>query len=292
MDHAAAPLPHDLRSALAEAAARGVEARDARLLLSRLVGRTPAYVRAHDETRLDAGDATRWRDWVARRAAGEPVAYLLGEKEFHGHRFAVNGDVLVPRPETEGLVEWALERAAALRAARGDARPLACVDLGTGSGAIAVSVALALGDAVDVTAVDVSAPALAVAARNATDLGARVAFLVSHWWQALAGRRYDLALSNPPYVDGDDPALEALVHEPRGALTPGADGHAALAAIVDGAAAHLVAGGWLLLEHGRDQGAAVRARLEACGFADVETRRDLAGHERLTGGRWPGATGG
>ncbi len=290
-------LPTDLRAALAEGRVAGVAALDARLMLARLVDRAPSWVWSHDETPLEAGTARRWRAWLARRAAGEPLAYLFGEKEFAGHLFHVTPDTLVPRPETEHLVEWALERARAALAddtrATGAARPadapLAIVDLGTGSGAIAVSLALALGHRARarVTMTDRSPAALAIARANAARLGATVESVVSDWWQGLGGRRFDLVVSNPPYVAGGDPALAALRHEPADALTPGGDGLGALAAIVDGASAHVAPGGWLLLEHGHDQAAWLRERLMAAGWAEVQTRRDLAGHERLSGGRRP-----
>ncbi len=195
--------------------------------------------------------------------------------------------MLVPRPETELLVDWALELLAATpRTARdgGGANVLSVLDLGTGSGAIALALKHRQ-PSLAVSASDVSDGALAVARRNATRLGLAIDFVESSWWQASAGRRFQLAVANPPYIAASDPHLAALRDEPRQALTPGGDGLDALRAIVAGAPAHLCPGGWLLVEHGFDQGRAVRALFEAAGLAGVATRVDLAGHERATGGR-------
>jgi release factor glutamine methyltransferase len=266
--------------ALAQARVRGVAMLDARLMLGRLLGRTPTQLIAGDDARLGAEAAARWAEWLSRRAGGEPLAYLLGEKEFHGLLLEVSADVLVPRPETELLVDWALELVA------GPRRRPAVLDLGTGSGAIALAVKHAR-PAATVTATDASPAALAVARRNARRLGLAVEFVAASWWQGLAGRSFDLVLANPPYVRDGDPALEALGHEPRQALTPGGDGLAALREIAGAAPAHLEAGGWLLLEHGHDQAEAVAALLRRAGLEAVETRRDLAGHPRATGGRRP-----
>jgi release factor glutamine methyltransferase len=216
---------------------------------------------------------------IERRAAGIPLAYLLGEREFHGLRFTVTPAVLVPRPETETLVDWALELLQGHDAAK-------VLDLGTGSGAIAVSVAKRCPPA-RLTATDVDPAALAIARANAAGHGVTLELLTGSWWTPLEGRRFDLVLSNPPYIAGDDPHLQALVHEPRHALTPGGDGLDALRAIVGGARAHLNPGGWLLVEHGFDQGAAVRQLLDGAGFHGVQTRRDLAGIERCSGGHLP-----
>jgi release factor glutamine methyltransferase len=239
-------------TALADARRRGVASLDAQLLLARLLATTRTRLIAHDERPLTPAEAARWEDSLARRLAGDPIAYLLGEKEFHGVTLEVDRNVLVPRPETELLVDWAGEAVAALtseRARSGDPGPIRVVDLGTGSGAIAL--------------------------------------LEASWWDGLEGRRFDIAIANPPYIAGDDPHLATLMHEPALALTPGGDGLGALRAIVAGASAPLLPGGWLFLEHGFDQAAAVRALLAAAGFAAVETRRDLAGRERATGGRRP-----
>jgi release factor glutamine methyltransferase len=195
--------------------------------------------------------------------------------------------VLVPRPETELLVDWALELLAAAPGAgrdEADAGAPSVLDLGTGSGAIALALKHRQGR-LAVSASDVSAAALAVARRNAARLELAVDFVESSWWQAFAGCRFHLAVANPPYIAAGDPHLAALRHEPRQALTPGGDGLDALRAIVAGAPAHLRPGGWLLVEHGFDQGRAVRALFEAAGLTDVGSRTDLAGHERASGGR-------
>lgn len=265
------------------AAAQGLDRLDAQLLLGAVLGRPRSWLLAHDDAALDAAQQLRFAALCARRAAGEPVAYLLGSKEFHGLTLAVDHNVLVPRPETETLVDWALELL------RGDAQQRAVLDLGTGSGAIALAIACAHA-AARVCATDISSAALAVARSNGERLGVAVEWLAGDWWAPLAGRRFDLVLANPPYVDAGDPHLAALVHEPHGALTPGADGLAALRAIVAHAGAHLRRGGWLLLEHGWAQAPAVQALLRDRGFVAIATRSDLAGQPRCTGGRWDDAT--
>jgi release factor glutamine methyltransferase len=273
--------------ALAEARARGVASLDAQLLLARVRAVTRSALIAGAEHELSRAEEQRWRVWRDRRAAGEPLAYLLGEKEFHGLLLEVTPDVLVPRPETELLVEWAsslLAPVVAARTGRGDAAPRV-VDLGTGSGAIALALKRLCPEA-EIVATDASAAALAVARRNADRHGLAIELLGGPWWIAVAGGPpFDIAVANPPYVAAGDPHLEELRHEPIVALSPGADGLDALRAIVAGAAAHLAPGGWLVVEHGFDQGAAVRALFSAADFAAIETRRDLAGHERATAGR-------
>jgi release factor glutamine methyltransferase len=269
--------------AIAEARRRGVTALDAQLLLARILGTTRTGVIAHGERALQAAQRELWREWVERRSSGEPLAYLLGEKEFHGLRLEVTRDVLVPRPETELLVDWALERL------HGQPDDAAVVDLGTGSGAIALAIKHHRPQA-RVTATDDSLPALAVAAGNAARLGLDIGFLAGSWWQPLAGRRFHLVVANPPYIAGEDEHLAALRHEPHAALTPGGDGLGALRAIVDGAREHLEPGGWLLVEHGFDQQDPVRARMAAAGLTAVDTRTDLAGQPRATAARRPGGT--
>lgn len=270
-----------IAEALAAARRRGIERLDAQLLLAHQLGRERTWLIAHDDAGLDALAAARFAEALARRAAGEPLAYLVGEKEFHGLRLQVDARVLVPRPDTEVLVDWALEllRAMPLAAPR-------VVDLGSGSGAIALAVRQACSSA-QVTATDVSAGSLAVASDNARRLGLSLALLQGSWWEPLAGRQFDLALSNPPYIRADDPHLHGLTHEPRGALAAGPSGLEALQAIVEGAAPRLASGAWLLLEHGFDQAPEVRALLERHGFGEVATRSDLAGHPRCSGGRRP-----
>lgn len=267
--------------AFAQARACGLDRLDAQLLLGHVLGRPRSWLLAHGEDAIDVAAADRLAAMVERRAAGVPVAYLIGAKEFHGLMLQVDARVLVPRPETELLVDWALELL------RGDlarvARP-AVVDLGTGSGAIALAVKHGHPVA-HMVAVERSAEALDVARANAQGLALPLEFAHGSWWQALSGRRFDLALSNPPYIAGLDPHLEALRHEPDAALTPGPSGLEALAAIVASAPSHLNPRAWLLLEHGHDQGPAVADLLVARGFAAVATRRDLAGQARCTGGR-------
>lgn len=245
-----------------------------------------ALVTAPDRP-LDAAERGRLGDWIARRSGGEPLAYLAGEREFWSLPLRVTPAVLVPRPETELLVERVL--AAGDARTDGHAAVVTVLDLGTGSGAIALSVAAERPEW-GVTAVDRSGAALDVARANALRLGlTRVEFLKGDWFAPLDGRRFALVASNPPYVAADDPVLEgdSLRHEPREALTPGIDALAALHAIIDAAPRHLLPGGALLLEHGATQGAAVRARLAARGYADIVSHRDPAGHERVTEARLP-----
>ena len=252
---------------------------EVRMLLEHALGKPRAWLLAHDTDPAPAVAAELYRALAERRLAGEPMAYLLGEREFMGHPFRVTSDVLIPRPDTELLVETAIE------ALSGTPGPTV-LDLGTGSGAIAVSVALARPQAV-VSATDRSAAALAVATDNAGRLGARVRFLQGDWFGALpAGERFDLIVSNPPYIDSADPHLQQgdLRHEPRGALTDDADGLSALARIAADAPGWLKPGGALWMEHGWDQAEAVRNLLRAAGLTRVASRRDLAGIERISGG--------
>lgn len=271
-------------AALARGRAAGLGRLDAALLLGHVLGRDRAWLVAHDDDVLSQEDSALFAVLCARRAGGEPLAYLVGEREFHGLSLQVNPAVLVPRPDTEALVDWALDVLSGALAGRPAPHVL---DLGTGSGAIALAVKHRH-PAAHVDGVDLSQAALAVAQGNADRLGLAVRFLAGSWWQPLERQRFDLVLSNPPYIAGDDPHLAALTHEPALALTPGGDGLDAIRTIVAGAPGHLKPHGWLLLEHGWDQAAAVAALLEAAGFADLGHRQDLAGHTRCTGGRWPG----
>ena len=269
--------PLSVREALTTARTSGVDRLDAQLLLASCAGQSRSWLIAHGEALLTPAQATRFIGWLARRAAGEPLAYLFGEKEFHGLVLQVDARVLVPRPDTETLVDWALE----LLATRPDGATRV-VDLGTGSGAIALALKHAQPGA-DVTALDASGGALEVARANAAALRLDVRLVSGNWWSAVQGERFDIAVSNPPYIALHDPHLAALSHEPAIALTAGIDGLDALRHIIDHAAAHLRPGGWLLLEHGHDQGPAVQGLLFQSGFARVETRCDLAGHWRCSG---------
>jgi release factor glutamine methyltransferase len=274
-----------LSQALAGAATLGLGRLDAQLLLLHVLGRPSrdrAWLVAHDGDPIAPGQAHGFQELCARRAAGEPLAYLVGSKEFFGLELQVDKRVLVPRPDTETLVEWALEVLATVRAQPGEGAP-SVVDLGTGSGAIALSIKKHRADAV-VEAVDASAVALAVAAANAKKLSLDVSFRLSSWLTGTT-TRYDLIVSNPPYVAAQDPHLAALGHEPLSALAAGPDGLDDIRAIVAQAPTHLKPGGWLLLEHGWNQAAAVRELLAAGGFGAVASRRDLAGIERCSGGQ-------
>jgi release factor glutamine methyltransferase len=237
------------------------------------------------ERPLTATETARVADWATRRADGVPLAYLSGEREFWSLPLRVGPAVLVPRPETETLVAQALIKGDAW--CRSTATPASTLDLGTGSGAIALAIAVERPDW-PVTAVERSPAALAVARENALRLEVgRLEFLAGDWFAPLGTRRFAVVVSNPPYVAADDPVLhgDSLRHEPRTALTPGVDALADLHALIDAAPDHLLPGGWLLLEHGADQAAAVRERLAARGYADIVSHRDPAGHERVTEGR-------
>ena len=254
--------------------ASGLDAREARLLLAEASGFSQASLIAYPERELPGEVAARFEDWARRRRDGEPVAYLVGHREFYGLDLAVNPAVLIPRPETELLVEWALERA-----------PASVLDLGTGSGAIALAIRSRLPQA-RVVAVDASAAALVVAKRNGVKLGLAVDWRHGRWFEPVAGERFDLVVSNPPYVaEGDHHLDEGDVRqEPRSALVSGPDGLDALRELAQAAPEFLAPGGALLLEHGLGQDAAVRVMLERCGFASVQSRLDLAGIARATGG--------
>ncbi len=253
---------------------------DAEILVAHVAGTGRSALVADPDRPIAPGELLALESLARRRLAGEPVAYLTGRREFWSLELEVTPEELVPRPETELVVERVL-------AALGDGGRPAVLDLGTGSGAIALSIAHERQNA-SVTATDVSAAALAVAKRNAERLGLRnLRFLEGSWFDPLAGSRFDVIASNPPYVAAGDPALAALAHEPRAALVAGTDGLAAIEAIASAAPGHLVPGGWLIVEHGAAQGAAVRALFSAAGLAAVATRPDLAGHERVTEGALP-----
>jgi release factor glutamine methyltransferase len=237
----------------------GLPRAEAQYLLQALLGVSRAWLIAHDADPLAPAQRERFQDWLARRLDGVPLAYLSGEKEFFGLTLRVTPDTLIPRPDTEVLVEWSLERIAGLSAPR----------------------------VADVRMVDASVGALAVAQDNARRLDLAVDAHLGSWYEPLDGQlAFDLIISNPPYVAGDDHHLDALRHEPRMALTPEGDGLADLRHLIAGAPARLRANGWLLIEHGYDQAEA--DLLSARGFLEVENRRDLGGQPRATGGRWPG----
>ncbi len=254
-----------------------LDAREARILLAAATGFSQAAVLAFPERSLPAEDAERFAQFAARRRQGEPVAYILGEQEFYRLRFTVTPAVLIPRPETELLVDLALEREFAR-----------VVDLGTGCGAIALAIKHER-PAARVVAVEASAAALEVARRNAVRLGLDVDWRHGRWCEPLAiggeAERYDLIVANPPYVAAGDPHLAALAYEPANALVAGADGLDAIRAIGARAPRHLDAGGWLLIEHGMGQDAAVRELLVHAGLRDVRTWPDLARIPRVSGGR-------
>lgn len=251
-----------------------IDPMEARILLAHALKctRVQLVIRSKDE--LTPQQVTDVSALFMRRMQGEPIAYLTGAREFYGLRFEVTPDVLIPRPETELLVDLAKERLP---------KGGAAIDLGTGSGAIAVSLAHERRDA-KISAVDTSEAALAVARRNAAQHGVAVRFVHSNWYANVDGQ-FDLIVSNPPYIAASDPHLSQgdLRYEPRSALTDDANGMMHIAAIVDGAETHLKPGGWLLMEHGYDQSAAVRALLEKAGWQQVQSWQDLAGIERVTG---------
>ncbi|MEF3193331.1 MAG: peptide chain release factor N(5)-glutamine methyltransferase [Halothiobacillaceae bacterium] len=254
---------------------------DADILLAHVLGRPRSYVLAWPERELSPGQWTAFQALVERRARGEPVAYLTGSREFFGLDLAVSNAVLIPRPETELLVEAALERL--------PGRPCMVADLGSGSGAIALAIAKMRPDA-RVVAVDASRQALEVARTNAERLGLRnVELREGDWCKGLADERFDMIVSNPPYICEDDPHLARgdLRFEPAMALVSGADGLEAIRAIVACAPLHLGPGGWLLFEHGFDQAEAVAGLMRKAGFTDIELLRDLLGHGRVTLGRTP-----
>jgi release factor glutamine methyltransferase len=264
---------------------------EVQMLLQQVLGVSRAYLLAHPEQVLNDAQAAAYCELLQRRLAGEPLAYLLGEREFYGLAFRVTPATLIPRPDTELLVELALQRIPKpLPSSPCQGRSMSefrVLDLGTGSGAIALSIAHARPD-IEVTAVDASPEALEVARENAQRLNiANVRLLRSDWFSALAGERFDLIVSNPPYIaDGDAHLAQGdLRFEPRGALASGADGLADIRRIVTDAKEHLDAGGWLLFEHGYDQAERVRELLGAAGYAEVFSAHDLAGIERVSGGR-------
>ena len=269
--------------ALSQAQSLGVERLDAQLLLLHALGR-PAQQRAwlltHDGDDLPTAAHSILNACVQRRAGGEPLAYITGHKEFFGLDLLVDSRVLIPRPDTETLVEWALE---VLPAHTPASEPARVLDLGTGSGAIALALK-ATRNALQVSALDASEDALNVARENAKRLKLDLGFQQGSWLSDVR-EKYHAIVSNPPYIAERDPHLNALRHEPAQALTSGADGLQDIRHIIAHASSHLLPRGWLLLEHGFDQAAAVRALLQQAGFANIQSRRDLSGIERCSGGR-------
>jgi release factor glutamine methyltransferase len=266
---------------LRQAHALGLARVDAQILLLHAMGRPlhdRAWLLAHDTDLLITAQQHSWGQALQRRLQGEPVAYITGRKDFFGLTLNVDARVLDPRPDTEILVEWALELLPVDQPAR-------VLDLGTGSGAVALALQHQR-PAAQVTAVDASADALAVAIANATRLNLPVQCVLSHWMDAVPGP-FELIVSNPPYVAEGDPHLAALTHEPLSALTSGADGLDDIRQIIAQAPSRLAPGGWLLLEHGWDQAAPVQSLLREAGFVQVQSRRDLGGIERCTGAVMP-----
>ena len=268
-----------ISQALAAAQTLGLNRLDAQLLLLHALGKPAdarAWLLAHDDDVLPEQTLDAFRLFSQRRTAGEPLAYIVGYKEFFGLPLAVDARVLVPRPDTETLVQWALDVVQGITAPD-------ILDLGTGSGAVAIALAHSL--KVRVTASDFSEDALAVGSQNARQLNTNVQFIHSNWLEKVSGH-YHVIVSNPPYIANADPHLAALTHEPLNALAAGADGLSDIRQIVEQASNHLLPGGWLLLEHGYDQATGVCELLARQGFARVQSRMDLAGIARCSGGRW------
>jgi release factor glutamine methyltransferase len=291
-----------VQEALLRAQKHGIAKVDARILLLHTLGKNTsdtAWLLSNDNNPIHTKRADAYGEVCARRRAGEPVAYIVGYKEFFGLRLAVDKRVLDPRADTETLVEWALELLPTpVQANPSSARdvptpvrtepvkvPRSVLDLGTGSGAIALAIQSKRPSA-KVHATDASADALDVARANAITLKLPVQFHQGRWLDAVKGQQYNLIVSNPPYIAAADPHLAALTHEPLQALASGADGLEDIRQIIAEAPAHLHTGGWLLLEHGYDQATAVRDLLGKQGFSDVESRKDLADIERCSGGQW------
>lgn len=275
------------QQALQKSQALGLERLDAQLLLLHALGKSAdnrAWLLAHGDDVLPDAIASVYQQLSERRASGEPLAYIVGYKDFFGLRLQVDSRVLVPRPDTETLVQWALDVVQNLETSA----PLQILDLGTGSGAIALAIASSLktaGRPATIIAVDASTDALAVAQENARQLQVNVQFIESSWLEKVTGH-HQIITSNPPYVADNDPHLAALAHEPLQALTSGLDGLEDLRQIIQQSPNHLKIGGWLLLEHGYDQAFQVSELLVQRGFDQVQSRLDLAGITRCTGGQW------
>jgi len=272
-------LLDDGAQVLAASADADEATREAQVLLGHSLGVSRAWLSAHRDDSADSAQTIRFRMLLKQRSVGQPVAYLTGKREFYGREFRVTPDVLIPRPDTETLVEAALERLA-------PKTTLQLLDLGTGSGCIAITLSLER-PSTRITAVDISQSALRVARENAQALGARIELLQGVWFGPLGGRQFDLVVSNPPYIAADDPHLQRgdLRFEPAMALAAGMDGLDEIRRIVSGAAAFLKPGGWLLFEHGHDQAGACRDLLDSAGFGKLVSLPDLAGIPRVAGGR-------
>ncbi|AFJ46970.1 peptide chain release factor N(5)-glutamine methyltransferase [Shimwellia blattae] len=271
-----------LQQAVAQLSASESPRRDAEILLGLVTGKSRTFIMAFDETALSGGQQQRLAALLARRAQGEPVAHITGTREFWSLPLFVSPVTLIPRPDTECLVEQAL--------ARLPAGPCRILDLGTGTGAIALALASERPES-QVYATDLVAEAVALAQRNARQLDIRnITIRQSDWFSALSGEQFALITSNPPYIDDQDPHLARgdVRFEPRSALVAGDHGLSDLALLVDQARGYLEPGGWLLLEHGWQQGEAVRQLFCQSGYQQVETCRDYGGNERLTAGRYPG----
>lgn len=280
--------PMNVQQAIDAAKAMGIDQLDAQLLLLFALGRTSrerAWLLAHDKDLLLQDEQNQYMALLQRRAIGVPVAYLTGEKEFYGRRFSVDKRVLIPRPDTETLVDWAK---GLLPAQDGMSdSPIKVLDLGTGSGILAIILKSLLPQTLDVTAVDVSTDALHVAALNASEVlpaQQNIRFLQGSWFEAVADEKFDLIVSNPPYIAQEDPHLDALSHEPHSALVSGVDGLDDIRVIIGSAKRYLSPGGWILIEHGYDQAQAVQALFTKAGFTEVQTRQDLGSNDRVTGG--------
>ncbi|MEY3613918.1 MAG: Release factor glutamine methyltransferase [Pseudomonadota bacterium] len=278
-----------LAQCLRHAQTQGLARVDAQMLLLHALSRPlhdRAWLLSHDNDVLTEAQQGRWSQALQRRLQGEPVAYITGHKDFFGLTLNVDARVLDPRPDTEILVEWALDLlpAPVTDSLTSPAPAQRVLDLGTGSGAVALALQHQR-PACLVTAVDASADALAVASANAQRLNLPVLCVQSHWMDAVPGP-FELIVSNPPYVADGDPYLAALRHEPLSALTSGAEGLDDIRLIIAQAPSRLAPGGWLLLEHGWDQAAPVQTMLLEAGFVQVQSRKDLAGMDRCTGGQW------
>jgi release factor glutamine methyltransferase len=276
-----------IAQAIQYAQSLGLERLDAQLLVLHALGRSNrerAWLLAHGDDAMREDFHGHLQTLAQRRAGGEPLAYITGFKEFYGLNLAVDARVLDPRADTETLVDWSLE----VMDGWHPAGPPALIDLGTGSGAIALALKHSR-PPWQVHALDFSKDALTVARTNAQRLALEVQFHQGSWLQSME-QQFSVIVSNPPYIAAQDEHLAALTHEPLQALASGADGLEDIRTIIRQAAAHLQTNGWLLLEHGYDQAADVRALLQNAGFTQVQSRQDLAGIERCSGGQWPGSS--